>query len=118
LIKAGAVYGTSFEHRIYLSGTEERVWETRRFIKGPGYTLESLAAGRLHCRPQSRFGAKSPASDGDSASYFLRDRRTTQILSSEKRCVDAGFARFGADTCARQHRRGLIFATSALMSAT
>lgn len=37
--KAGAVNGTHYEYRVYLSKSGERLWEERRHLKGPGYTF-------------------------------------------------------------------------------
>jgi hypothetical protein len=40
-VKAGAVNGTAYEYRIYLSKTGARLWEERKLLKGPGYTFPS-----------------------------------------------------------------------------
>jgi hypothetical protein len=41
LVKAGAVNGTAYEYRIYLSKSGARLWEERRLLQGPGYTFPS-----------------------------------------------------------------------------
>jgi len=41
LIRAGAVNGTSLEHRVYLSKTGRRLWEVQTLLEGPGYTFPS-----------------------------------------------------------------------------
>ena len=41
LVKAGAVNGTAYEYRVYLSKAGARLWEERRHLKGPGYTFPS-----------------------------------------------------------------------------
>lgn len=61
LVKAGAVNGTNIEHRVYLSVAGERVWETRRLVKGPGYTFPNpWLQEDLVADAKAAFDAKSP----------------------------------------------------------
>jgi hypothetical protein len=66
LIKAGAVNGTSLEHRIYLSKDGKRLWEKHTRLKGPGYTFPSSEWPEqdLIWNPRLAFDEKSRCESG------------------------------------------------------
>jgi hypothetical protein len=64
LVKAGAVNGTAYEYRIYLSKAGKRLWEERRHLKGPGYTFPGQwPEDWLVWDPMQAFHAKAPCAD-------------------------------------------------------
>ena len=62
LIKAGAVNGTSLEHRVYLGADGARLWERQTLLKGPGYTFpqREWPDADLVRRPKSAFDDNAP----------------------------------------------------------
>jgi hypothetical protein len=64
LIRAGAVNGTSLQHRIYLGKTGKRLREERALLKGPGYTFPNpWPAKDLFADPKRAFDAASLCSE-------------------------------------------------------
>jgi hypothetical protein len=64
LVKAGAVNGTGYEYRVYLSKAGERLWEERRLLRGPGYTFPSPWPDDWLVRdPLQAYHAEQPCSD-------------------------------------------------------
>lgn len=41
-ITGGAVNGAQLEHRIYFDESGQRIWETHKYVKGPGYTFPEI----------------------------------------------------------------------------
>jgi hypothetical protein len=59
--KAGAVNDSSYEYRIYLARSGERLWQERRHLKGPGYSFPSeLPDDWLVRDPRQAFEAAHP----------------------------------------------------------
>ena len=42
MISGGAVNGSELEHKIYFSSDGKRIWETHRYLKGPGYSFPEI----------------------------------------------------------------------------
>jgi len=60
-IKAGAYNGTMLEHRVYLSKSGKKIWETQKLLEGPGYTFPTeWPDGELIQNPVQAFNDKSP----------------------------------------------------------
>jgi len=56
LISGGAVNGTTMEHKIYIDGNREKIWEIQKFTKGPGYPFkENFKIGDLVHKPWEDF---------------------------------------------------------------
>ncbi len=59
-VKAGAVNGTTIQHRIYFNIEGKRIWEFQKKLEGPGYTFPSKWPDELIVfDPLKRFNAKS-----------------------------------------------------------
>jgi hypothetical protein len=64
LVKAGAVNGTAYEYRVYLSKAGARLCEERRLLRGPAYTFPSPWPDDWLVRdPMQAYHAEQPCSD-------------------------------------------------------